>query len=161
MSEEFSTNQSFSRIDQEVSSWPGVSKHGHSYGGTEYHFGSAQIGHIHTRATVHIPFPRAFHDELIAQGLAEKHPWSPESGWISFHPAAEDGTRHAIWLMRLSYLRYALRKAPDAITHLEHESEELHLSPSFRALLRSSCTGSSAPFGPPQSPQGEQRTGGI
>jgi hypothetical protein len=48
-------------------------------------------------------------DALLAEGLAEEHRWVPNSGWTSFHVRSEDDFKHAVWLMRLSYLRYALK----------------------------------------------------
>ena len=39
--------------------------------------------------------------------------------------------------MRLSYLRYILKTAADPRNLLEHESEELRLSPQFKSLLES------------------------
>jgi len=50
---------------------------------------------------------------LLADGLAEEHHWVPNSGWITFHVRNEEDLKHALWLMRLSYLRYALKKAAD------------------------------------------------
>jgi len=40
-----------------------------------------------------------------------------------------------LWLMRISYLRYALKSGPDAHQVLERESRELHLSAQLRSLL--------------------------
>ena len=37
--------------------------------------------------------------------------------------------------MRLSYLRYALKKASEPRKLFEQESEELHLRPQFKSLL--------------------------
>jgi|GEM_PF-3794445 len=48
---------------------------------------------------------------------------------------SENDLKHALWLMRLSYLRYALKTAPDALKLFEQESEELRLSPQFKSLL--------------------------
>jgi hypothetical protein len=42
----------------------------------------------------------------------------------------------ALWLMRLSYLRYALKKAADAGELLEQESKRLQLNQTFKSLLR-------------------------
>ena len=50
-----------------------------------------------------------------------------DSGWGTFHVRGEEGLDHALWLMRLSYLRYALKKAPDPCRLLKQESEELGL----------------------------------
>jgi hypothetical protein len=48
---------------------------------------------------------------------------------------SQEGLDHALWLMRISYLRYALKSAPDAHELLERESRELDLSPQLRSLL--------------------------
>src|SRR5229473_3283548 len=73
---------------------------------------------------VDIPFPRSVHDVLLAEGLAEEHRWVPNSGWITFRvrSRSEEDLRHAIWLMRLSYLRYVLKAATDPRKLFEQES---------------------------------------
>jgi hypothetical protein len=43
---------------------------------------------------------------------------------------------HALWLMRLSYLRFALKTARDPRGMLDREIEELGLSPHLRSLLQ-------------------------
>ena len=48
---------------------------------------------------------------------------------------SQEDLHHALWLMRISYLRYALKSAPDAHKLLERESRELRLSPQLRSLL--------------------------
>jgi len=85
---------------------------------------------------VDIPFPRAVRDALLADGLVEVHRWVPNSGWTTFQVRSEGDLKHALWLMRLSYLRYALTTASDPSGMLEHESEELGLSPHLRSLLQ-------------------------
>jgi len=122
-------------LEQEVSSWPNVSTHSHRFGGREFRFGSAEIGHVHIGGIVDIPFPRAVRDALLADGLAEEHHWVPNSGWTTFRVRSEEDYKHAVWLMRLSYLRYALKTATDPHSLLEQYSEELHLSPKFKSLL--------------------------
>jgi hypothetical protein len=90
---------------------------------------------VHAGGVVDIPFPRAIHDALLAQGLAEEHHWVPKSGWITFHARRDEDLGHALWLMRLSYLRYMLKSAADAYGLLERESRALRLSPEFHDLL--------------------------
>jgi Protein of unknown function (DUF2891)/Family of unknown function (DUF5519) len=55
---------------------------------------------------------RAWMLEGIAAGLpkADKR---PNSGWITFQMRSEKDLSHALWLMRLSYLRYALKISTD------------------------------------------------
>jgi hypothetical protein len=122
-------------FEAEVSAWPNISIHPHRFGGREFRFGNAEVGHVHTGGIVDIPFPRAVHDALLAQGLAEKHHWVPNSGWTTFQVRSEEDRTHALWLLRLSYLRYALKSAPDPRQLFEQESEQLHLSPQFKSLL--------------------------
>lgn len=123
------------KLEEEVSAWPQVSVHPHRFGGREFRFGSAEVGHVHIGDIVDIPFPRSIRDALLAEGLAEEHHWVPNSGWITFQVRSEDDLKHSVWLMRLSYLRYALKTANDPRGLLEQESEELHLSANFRSLL--------------------------
>ncbi len=123
------------KLEEEVSTWPHVSVHAHRFGGGEFLFDKAEVGHVHTGGIVDIPFPRPVRDALLAEALAAEHHWVPNSGWITFHVRNEEDLKHALWLMRLSYLRYALKTAADPRKLFEQESEELHLSPQFKSLL--------------------------
>ena len=123
------------KLEDEVSTWPHVSVHPHRFGGREFLFDKAEVGHMHTGGIVDIPFPRSLRDVLLANGLAEEHHWVPNSGWITFHVRNEEDLKHALWLMRLSHLRYALKTATDPQKLFDRESGELHLSPHFKSLL--------------------------
>lgn len=118
-----------------LSSWTGVSVHPHRFGGKEFKFLNAEIGHVHNNGIVDIPFPRTLRDALIEEHLAEEHHWVLNSGWTTFRMNNEHDLAHALWLMRLSYLRYQLRTAVNAEDVLTAQTEELHLSPRFKALL--------------------------
>ena len=48
---------------------------------------------------------------------------------------SEEDLSHALWLMRLSYLRYALKTNSEPRKVFEQESERLRLSPRFKSLL--------------------------
>jgi hypothetical protein len=78
-------------LEQEVSGWQHVSVHPHRFGGMEFRFGDAEVGHTHIGGIVDIPFPRSVHDALLADGLAEEHHWVPNSGWVTFHVRSEEG----------------------------------------------------------------------
>ncbi len=123
------------RLEDEISAWPNVSVHPHRFGGKEFRFGKAEIGHVHQDGTVDIPFPRAVRDALLEEGQAEEHRWVPNSGWTSFRIRGEADIGHALGLMRISYLRYALKGASDPRKFLKLEGETLHLSPRFLSLL--------------------------
>lgn len=125
------------KFEDEVSAWENISAHLHRFGGRQFLFGSAEAGHVHLDGTVDIPFPRSIRDALLAEGLAEEHRWVPDSGWITFHVHSEAGLKRAVWLMRLSYLRYKLKTADEPRRFLENETEHLHLGPRFKSLLES------------------------
>ena len=123
------------KLESEVAAWPDVSIHPHRFGGREFRRGNAEVGHVHPGGIVDIPFPRTVRDALLAEKLAEEHHWVPDSGWITFQVRSEADLQHALWLMRLSYVRYALKTARDPRGLLERESEKMRLSPRFKALL--------------------------
>jgi hypothetical protein len=123
------------KIEQALSSWADVSVHPHRFGGREFRFRNAEIGHIHPGGIVDIPFQRAIHDALLEDGLAEEHHWIPNSGWITYRIRSQHDLSNAAWLLRLSYLRYAIKTAADPDQRLAEESEQLHLSPRLRSLL--------------------------
>jgi len=129
-------NWQVKQLEDEVTSWPGVTAHSHRFAGREFRFGDAEIGHVHAGGVVDIPFPRALRDALLAQGLAAEHRWVPDSGWTTFHVHREDEMAHAIWLMRLSYARYAIKKSGDGQTVFQQESGRLALIEPFRSLLQ-------------------------
>ena len=109
--------------------------HPHRFGGREFLYGSAEVGHVHVGGIVDVPFPRAVRDALLAEGLAEAHHWVPDSGWITFRIRSENDLERALWLMRLSYLRYALKTASDSRGLLEQGSEGSHLNHRFTSLF--------------------------
>ena len=122
-------------LEDVVSAWSHISVHSHRFGGREFLFGAAEVGHVHSNGIVDVPFTRPIHDLLLSEGLADQHRWVPNSGWITFRIREEQDIHHAVWLLRLSYLRYALKEATEPRRLFEQESEELRLSPRFKSLL--------------------------
>jgi len=90
---------------------------------------------VHEGGIADIPFPRSVRDALLAEGLAEEHRWVPNSGWITFRVRSEEDFNHAVWLLRLSCLRYAMKAAPDPRELLNRQCQALDLSPHLRSLL--------------------------
>lgn len=123
------------KLEEHVSQWPQVTVHGHRFGGTEFRYRRAEIGHVHWGGVVDIPFTRPIRDALLEEGLAEEHHWVPNSGWITFRIRGDEGFQHALWLMRLSYLRYALKSEAYSTNQLEQECRQWHLNPRFVSLL--------------------------
>jgi hypothetical protein len=100
-------------ISEEVCRWPHVTAAPHRFVGTEYRFSQAEIGHLHRDGTLDIPYPMPIRNRLTADGIVEKHHFLPESGWVRFHVTVTN-LEQALWLLRLSYLRYVLRRASNA-----------------------------------------------
>ena len=119
----------------ELSIWPGICIAPHRFGGKEFLFADAEVGHIHPGGILDIPFPRSVRNELLSQKLAEPHHWLPNSGWITFHVQTDEDLRHALWLLRLSYLRYAMKASADPRATFEQESKRLQLTPQIRQLF--------------------------
>ena len=140
----------FDRLVEELSGWPGVSTNSHRFGGTEFRFKAAEIGHIHPGGIVDIPFPRSVRDALLTESLAQEHRWAPNSGWITFQIRGEDDFTHALWLMRLSYLRYVLKTTNVPLRHLDDQSKELQLTPQLKSLFEALVPKSVAAMATPQ-----------
>jgi hypothetical protein len=102
-------NLFLAEIESEVLSWPDVTARLHRFGGNEFRFGKAEIGHIHPEGIIDIPFTRRVRDVLLADGKVERHHVLPHSGWIRFRVLEQQQIPYAVWLLRLSYLRYAVR----------------------------------------------------
>jgi len=60
----------------------------------------------------------------------------PNSGWTTFHIRRKDQLQHAVWLMRLSYARFAIKKSKEPEKAFEQESLKLTLQEPFLSLLR-------------------------
>jgi hypothetical protein len=127
--------QTLKRLEETVASWPRISVHSHRFGGREFRFANAEVGHVHYGGVVDIPFPRSIRDALLTEGLAEEHRWVPNSGWITFRVRSDKDLQHAVWLVRLSYFRYALKTAADPRELFAEASRELQLSVEFKSLL--------------------------
>jgi hypothetical protein len=98
------------QISEEVLAWVLVKVGPHPFGGREFRFQRAEIGHIHLDGTLDIPFPMRVRDWLIAEGIVIPHHFLPKSGWTTFQ-INETNVERALWLLRLSYLRYAVKQA--------------------------------------------------
>lgn len=122
------------KLKEELAGWPHVSVRA-ALAGPNFRFGTAEIGHVHIGGIVDIPFTRSIRNALVEEGLAEQHRWVPNSGWVTFHVHGDQDLRHTLWLMRLSYLRYALKEGCNPRRQFQQERDELHLGPRFASLL--------------------------
>jgi hypothetical protein len=93
------------RIQREVSSWPGVTVHGHRGGIVFFHVGSREIGHLHGSRFADLPFPVRIREELVSAGKADLHYLHPQSGWITYHIRNQEDFAPIVELFRLNYGR--------------------------------------------------------
>lgn len=122
-------------LASELAQWPHVSVCSHRFGGREFRFERAEVGHTHFWGDVDIPFPRPLHDHLVQAGLVYPHRWIPDSGWITFRMRCREDVDRAVWLMRLSWLRYALKIASEPARLFEEEAQTLNLDADLAMLL--------------------------
>ena len=102
------------QIEREILSWPGVSKQtfagGRGQGGfqvppaTMYRFGRRELGHIHVTGEADLPFPRAIHAELIANGRAKPH-GAGFAGVVTYTVRSREDVPGAVKLFRMNYER--------------------------------------------------------
>ena len=142
--------QDIEKLERCLSSWPEVTVYRHRFGEREYRFRTAEMGRVDGGGIVDIPFPCSIRDALLAEGLAEAHRLVPNSGWITFTIRSYPDLEHALWLMRLSYLRHALMTSDDPKGLLKKESEALRLSARLTFLLETLLLSKS-----PAKPSGE------
>jgi hypothetical protein len=124
------------RLEDEVAGWPHVSVHPHRFLAREFRFGKAEIGHIHFWGDIDIPFTRDLRDALIEDRLAERHRFVPDSGWTTFRMRTDADSNTALMLMRMSYLRYALKAVPDPRDLFDRECARLGLRDKYVAALQ-------------------------
>jgi hypothetical protein len=123
------------KLKDVVTAWPRISVRPHQFEAEQFNFGSAEVGHIHAWGVLDIPFPRAIRNALIEENLAEEHRFVPDSGWTTFRIRTDSDIGHALWLLRISYLRYALKSDSTPHKLLCEETERLQLSPGLASLL--------------------------
>ncbi len=136
------------RIMEEVRRWPGVEMRSHASSdqpgtadGVEFRLAGRQIGHIHTDCAVHLSLTRALKHSIVKEQLAEPLPVAPTSGWAMFNPMTAKDVEHAIWLLRLNYVRLRRQRlTPDASASSEllqkHEAALGSMSANVATVLR-------------------------
>src|SRR5690606_7891894 len=125
-----------------ASAWEGVTTAPHQFDAVELRLSGKEFGHFHRFGVLDVPFTKKIRDSLIAEGLADVHPFVPDSGWISFRLRREGDVERALWLLRLSYL-YRSIQHDDAGLSLEKAHDELAsmvMSDGLRVLFESALS---------------------
>jgi hypothetical protein len=141
--------EAFARqVMEEVRRWSGVEMRPHASpyepgesDGVEFRLSGRQIGHVHCDCAVHLAFTKALKASLVRENLAEPLAFAPTSGWAVFNPTQLDDVKHAIWLLRLNYVRLRrqrltpLAAASSALVQ-KHEAALGTVSSSVAAVLQ-------------------------
>ncbi len=116
------------KVMEEVRRWPGVGLRPHASpsdadgsDGVEFLLNGRQIGHVHSDCGLHLVLTKALKSSVINEKLAEPLTVAPTSGWAMFNPTCAGDVQHAIWLLRLNYVRLRRQR----LTPLAAASSEL------------------------------------
>jgi len=93
------------RIEEEVTSWEGVTARAHRFGGREFRLGRRELGHLHGSRWADLRFPKGIRDMLVETGRAQPHHVLPNTGWVSRQIRGDEDVAEIIELFRLSYER--------------------------------------------------------
>ena len=136
------------QVMEEVRRWTGVEMRPHaspheagSSDGVEFRLNGRQIGHIHSDCSVHLSLTKALKAAIVRENLAEPLPIAPTSAWAMFNPIKLQDVGHAIWLLRLNYVRLRRQRltpyaAANSALVQKHEAMLGIVSPSVSALLQ-------------------------
>lgn len=122
--------EALDRILGRVAAWPGVSTAPHHFDAVEFQIDGTEFGHLHRSGVLSVPFVRRIRNALVDAGMANVHPWVPNSGWVTFEVRSGEDVEHAVYLLRLSYLYRAIakrhrREEEDGLPTLEEVRDEL------------------------------------
>jgi len=103
---ETETKTAFDVINEEVSSWPGVSAGVGSRGEYSFRLGKREVGHLHGSRVAHFGFPKDVWHELFDAGRIGYHPVFPgKPGFGARSIDSDSDVDDVIALMRLNYDR--------------------------------------------------------
>jgi Family of unknown function (DUF5519) len=98
------------RINEEVTSWPGVEAGIGRRGEFGFTVGRREIGHLHGDHALHIGFPKEIWTELFEQGRIDYHPVFPgKPGFGARAIENDEDVRDVIAMLRLNYDRVVAR----------------------------------------------------
>lgn len=135
-------------VMEEVRRWPGVELRPHPSAtepgeadGVEFRLYGRQVGHLHSDCAVHLSLTKGLKEHLVGDKLAEPLEFAPTSGWAQFNPMMAGDVKHAIWLLRLNYVRLRRQRltplaAAGSALLKAHEEALGDISPGATQLLR-------------------------
>ena len=100
------TKTAFDAIDEEVTSWPGITAVTGSRGEHSFRLGKREIGHLHGSRVAHFGFPKKVWHELFAAERITYHPVFPgRPGFAARAIESDSDVDDVIALLRLNYDR--------------------------------------------------------
>jgi hypothetical protein len=125
----------YRKVKDVVSAWPNISVRPHQFSSEQFRFGNAEVGHLHTFGMLDVPFSRNIRDLLVEKRLTEEHHFIPNSGWTTFRLRDDRDVDRAVWLLRVSYLRYAVKIDPNPYALLRDDIQRWQIDPQIEVLL--------------------------
>lgn len=135
-------------VMEEVRRWPGVELRPHPSAtqagesdGVEFRLFGRQIGHVHADCSVHLSLTKALKERVVDDQLAQPLDFAPTSGWAMFNAMTPADASHAIWLLRLNYIRLRRQRltplaAAGSALLKQHEAALGDISPGASKLLQ-------------------------
>ncbi|MDB4885158.1 MAG: hypothetical protein JWN79_596 [Gemmatimonadetes bacterium] len=135
-------------VMEEVRRWPGVELRPHPSAaapgesdGIEFRLYGRQIGHVHADCSVHLSLTKALKERVVHDQLAQPLEFAPTSGWAMFNAMTVADSAHAIWLLRLNYVRLRRQRltplaAAGSALLKQHEAALGDVSPGASRLLQ-------------------------
>ncbi len=125
-------------IADSAATWPLLEVSPSRFGGLEFTVGTHEVGRLYDNGQLDLPLGKALSALLISQGKAEPHHLYPE--WASFTAYGKASVHHALWLLRLSYVRKLMwieRRTPGLISGVDVacETRTLNLGHEFLEAL--------------------------
>lgn len=123
-------------IIEGAGAWEGVTTASHRFDAVAFQLAGTELGHYHRSGVLDIPFPTKIRNALVDEGKAEAHRYAPDSGWVTVRVRSEADVRHALCLLRLSYLQKAIAAGAEGpgLDAIRADLARLSLSDTSRAL---------------------------
>ena len=117
-------------------SWPGVERTLLPGGDAVLSVEGREFGHVHNSGVVDVPTTRLLRNQLLTDGIADRHHARPRSSWVTYRVRSPADVPGGVRLLRFAYLcrllalenRSARRGTPGIDIDVEAELRRLGVS---------------------------------